>query len=53
MLAGRALGRPKPARIPAGDRPAYAPGAGLHQRGDSGSKVITSPFGVTRISPGR
>ena len=28
--AGRAPGRPKPARIPAGDRPAYARGEGRH-----------------------
>jgi membrane protein len=29
MRAGRAPGRPKPARIPSGDRPAYSPGVGL------------------------
>jgi len=28
-LAGRAPGRPKPARAPSGDRPAYTPGEGL------------------------
>jgi len=27
--AGRAPGRPKPARIPSGDRSAYSPGEGL------------------------
>jgi hypothetical protein len=52
MLAGRAPGRPKLARIPSGDRPVYPPGEGPHQRVASGSKVIVSPEGVTRNSVG-
>jgi hypothetical protein len=28
LPAGRAPGRPKPARIPSGDRPVYSPGEG-------------------------
>ena len=53
MLAGRAPGRPKPARIPAVARRAYPLGEGLHQRGESGSRLIVTPVAVTRMSPGR